>query len=126
MIFVSHALSGWQVGLKVRRDGTFDVYFSRLLLGRLEAQTASFIPVQRGTHNGAQNPKHLNDLRLALRGGLRSGAKLARLRLATLRSCAPSTAVSRSLNPTKPNTNKQHKSTDVSAMWLKPPVSAMS
>ena len=57
MIFVSHALNGWQIGLKARKDGTLDVYFSRLLLGHLEPQTASFVPVQRGTQDGARKPK---------------------------------------------------------------------
>jgi len=57
MIFVSHALNGWQIGLKARKDGTLDVYFSRLLLGHLEPQTSSFVPVQRGTQDGAQKPK---------------------------------------------------------------------
>lgn len=53
MIFVSHALCGWQIGLKPRSDGTFEAYFARLLLGRLEPETASLIPVQRGTTQAA-------------------------------------------------------------------------
>jgi putative transposase len=44
-IFLSTALAGWDVGLKPRNDNSLDVYFSRLLLGRLEPQTAAFIPV---------------------------------------------------------------------------------
>ena len=45
MIFVSHALAGWEVGLSPRRDGNMDVYFARLLIGCLEPETAAFIPV---------------------------------------------------------------------------------
>jgi transposase InsO family protein len=44
-IFVSQALAGWHLGLSPREDGRLEVYFSRLLLGRLEPQTASFVPV---------------------------------------------------------------------------------
>lgn len=43
-IFLSSALRGWEVGLQPRPDGTLAVYFARLLLGRLEPQTAAFIP----------------------------------------------------------------------------------
>jgi putative transposase len=42
-IFISGALSGWSVGLKPAREaGLWDVWFGSLLLGRLEAATASF------------------------------------------------------------------------------------
>lgn len=44
-VFVSQALAGWEVGLSPRSDSSLDVYFSRLLLGRLEPETAAFIPV---------------------------------------------------------------------------------
>lgn len=45
-IFISQALSGWQVGLLARKDGNLDVYFSRLLLGQLEPESAAFIAVK--------------------------------------------------------------------------------
>jgi transposase InsO family protein len=48
-IFVSKALAGWQVGLLSREDGDWEVYFSLLLLGRLESQTASFVPATLAT-----------------------------------------------------------------------------
>jgi putative transposase len=44
-IFISQALAGWNLGLSPRGDGHLEVYFSLLLLGRLEPQTASFVPV---------------------------------------------------------------------------------
>jgi transposase InsO family protein len=45
LIFLSTALAGWDVGLSHRSEGNFEVYFSQLLLGTLEAETATFIPV---------------------------------------------------------------------------------
>jgi hypothetical protein len=45
LVFLSTALHGWDVGLKPLRDGTLEVYFARLLLGHLEPETASFIPI---------------------------------------------------------------------------------
>ncbi len=45
LVFLSTALHGWDVGLKPLRDGTLEVYFARLLLGHLDPETASFIPV---------------------------------------------------------------------------------
>jgi transposase InsO family protein len=44
-IFLSQALSGWDVGLQVGQDSNLDVYFGRLLLGRLEPETAAFVPI---------------------------------------------------------------------------------
>lgn len=44
-VFVSQALAGWQIGLEPKTEGAFNVYFSRLLLGRFEPQTAAFIPL---------------------------------------------------------------------------------
>jgi putative transposase len=44
-IFLSRALAGWDVGLRHRREGLFEIYFSQLLLGVLETETAAFIPV---------------------------------------------------------------------------------
>ena len=41
-VFLSMALGGWSVGLSPRTDGLFDVWFSKLLLGQLDPQTASF------------------------------------------------------------------------------------
>ena len=43
-IFITTALEGWDVGLRPRKDNTLDVYFMRLLLGRLEPEPAAFIP----------------------------------------------------------------------------------
>jgi len=45
LIFLSTALRGWDVGLKALKDGTLEVYFARLLLGHLDRETASFIPI---------------------------------------------------------------------------------
>jgi hypothetical protein len=42
--FVSHALAGWDVGLRVRPEGP-EVYFCKLLLGTLETKTVAFKPV---------------------------------------------------------------------------------
>ena len=41
-IFISTALAGWSVGLERFSEGTYNVYFGRLLLGRLDKTTASF------------------------------------------------------------------------------------
>ncbi len=45
-IFLTCALAGWDVGLKYREEGSLEVYFSQLLLGRLESETAAFIPAR--------------------------------------------------------------------------------
>lgn len=45
-IFLSAALRGWDVGLAPCDDGLIDLYFARLLLGRIEPSTAAFLPVQ--------------------------------------------------------------------------------
>jgi hypothetical protein len=44
MIFLTSALAGWQIGLAPRKEGDFEVHFSRLMVGRYEPQTAAFIP----------------------------------------------------------------------------------
>jgi len=41
-IFLSRSLGGWSVGLSGRPDGLIDVWFSTVLLGHLDPQTASF------------------------------------------------------------------------------------
>lgn len=46
-IFVSSALSGWDIGLRSTGTETLEVYFAQLLLGLLEPQTAAFIPVTK-------------------------------------------------------------------------------
>jgi len=51
-IFLSQSLAGWHVGLRHRSEGLFDVYFSQLLVGTLEAETAAFIPAS----NPAKKP----------------------------------------------------------------------
>jgi transposase InsO family protein len=43
--FLSQALAGWDVGLAAQADGSLEVFFARVLLGRLEPQSAAFIPV---------------------------------------------------------------------------------
>ena len=42
-VFLSTALSGWEIGLKPRRDGAVEVWFAQLLLGHLEPETRAFI-----------------------------------------------------------------------------------
>ncbi len=42
-VFVSGALTGWNVGLEPRKDGMWNLYFARLLLGQLDPSTFSFI-----------------------------------------------------------------------------------
>jgi transposase InsO family protein len=54
-IFISHALGGWNVGLRSRSDSRLDVYFAQLLLGQLEPATLSFIRGARPS-NEADNP----------------------------------------------------------------------
>lgn len=44
MIFVSNALTGWEIGLARREDEQMDVYFARLLVGCLDPEAAAFIP----------------------------------------------------------------------------------
>jgi transposase InsO family protein len=44
-IFLTTALHGWDVGLKALGDGTLELYFAKLLLGHLDPDTASFIPI---------------------------------------------------------------------------------
>ncbi len=44
-IFLSTSLQLWDVGLKALRDETLEVFFARLLLGHLDPETASFIPI---------------------------------------------------------------------------------
>jgi putative transposase len=44
-IFLSNALAGWEVGLRPKADGDLDVFFARLLLGRIEPQSAAFIAI---------------------------------------------------------------------------------
>ncbi len=44
--FISTALHGWSVGVQPIEQGRCNVWFGRLLLGQLEAATASFQPMQ--------------------------------------------------------------------------------
>ena len=46
-IFLSKALARWDVGLRPRAEEILDVFFARLLLGRIEAQSAAFIPINK-------------------------------------------------------------------------------
>lgn len=43
--YISTALAGWDVGLKQQGDDTCEVYFAKLLVGRLELATESFLPM---------------------------------------------------------------------------------
>jgi len=45
-VFLSSALGGWSVGLSTRKDGGIDVWFSTVLLGHLDPQTAAFQAAQ--------------------------------------------------------------------------------
>ena len=47
-VFLSTALAGWNVGIKARSDGSWEVYFAQLLVGTIEAQIEAFIPSQSG------------------------------------------------------------------------------
>jgi transposase InsO family protein len=42
LIFISGALAGWSVGLEPWKEGQYNVWFGRLLLGQLEERTLSF------------------------------------------------------------------------------------
>jgi len=42
--FISAAVGGWDLGLAPTETGHCEVYFARLLLGRIEPETAAFIP----------------------------------------------------------------------------------
>jgi putative transposase len=44
--FISTALRGWSIGLQWRAPGEWDVWFGRLLLGRIVERTASFEPAE--------------------------------------------------------------------------------
>lgn len=46
MLGISTALAGWNVGLDPGPDGMVDVYFTRLLVGQIEEETASFLPAK--------------------------------------------------------------------------------
>ena len=54
VVFVSESLAGWDVGLRPRQDLSYDLYFARLLLGRLEPETAAFIPVTKLTSRAGE------------------------------------------------------------------------
>jgi transposase InsO family protein len=57
-IRISVALGGWSVGLSPRADGLTEVWFSKLLLGHLDPQTASFQPAPwGGLEAGQPNPE---------------------------------------------------------------------
>jgi len=46
--FLSTALAGWEVGLQACAQGRMDVYFGALLLGQIEAESASFQGIKTG------------------------------------------------------------------------------
>ena len=47
-IGISMSLVEWNLGLAPRPDGLIEVWFSRLLIGHLESETASFLPAPGG------------------------------------------------------------------------------
>jgi transposase InsO family protein len=55
-VFLSGALSGWDVGLRARGAGLYEVYFARLCLGVLEGATASFRPTGSETETEETTP----------------------------------------------------------------------
>ena len=52
LIFISGALAGWSVGLERCKEGTYSVWFGRLLLGQLEERTLSFERAERTAMKG--------------------------------------------------------------------------
>jgi len=55
-IFLSQALRGWDIGLRRCAEGRFEVFFSQLLLGVLEADTAAFLPATQQVETTTQTP----------------------------------------------------------------------
>ena len=55
-IFLSQALRGWDVGLRRTDEGRFEVFFAQLLLGVLEADTATFLPVTHRVETTTPTP----------------------------------------------------------------------
>jgi hypothetical protein len=45
-IFISEALAGWSVGLESCAEGTYNVWFGRLLLGQVDERTLSFTRIE--------------------------------------------------------------------------------
>ena len=56
-IFVTTALAGWHLGLSPCDDGSYEVYFSRLALGRFEPHTGAFIPSIKRPAAPTSNPQ---------------------------------------------------------------------
>ncbi|MEI7863942.1 MAG: hypothetical protein WCI38_01120 [Chthoniobacterales bacterium] len=54
--FISTALAGWDVDLKLRADDTSEVYFAKRLVGHLELATASFRPITAVQANQRMRP----------------------------------------------------------------------
>ena len=59
-IFLSSALTGWEVGLSPRSDGNTEVYFSRLLLGIIEREGVCFIPATEHQRQPAETNQQPN------------------------------------------------------------------
>ncbi len=59
-IFLSMALCGWDVGLKLQKDGTYEVSFGRDCLGRVDPLTASFQAL-RGVQHPANSTEEQQD-----------------------------------------------------------------
>jgi putative transposase len=53
-VFISTALAGWSVGLEPAAQDNWNVWFGRLLLGRLEERTLKFYPADAQVDNLAQ------------------------------------------------------------------------
>jgi transposase InsO family protein len=55
-IMITTALGGWSVGLSPRADGLVEVRFSKLLLGHIDPETASFKAARPGRFEAGQVP----------------------------------------------------------------------
>jgi transposase InsO family protein len=54
-IMISSALGGWTVGLSAQADGMVEVWFSQLLLGHIDPETASFRSARPGRTEAGQH-----------------------------------------------------------------------
>jgi hypothetical protein len=52
--FISTAIAGWSVGIKPQSNGLIEVWFSRLLLGHIAPDTASFLAVRTDSQEAGQ------------------------------------------------------------------------
>jgi putative transposase len=54
-LFLSQSLIGWDVGLKSTENGLIEVWFAQLLLGHIDAVSASFERIDRSPNHGKSN-----------------------------------------------------------------------